>query len=39
MIELTVCFETGYEEAHMRKTTRYADLMEQIVDSGFDGEL
>ena len=23
----------------MRKTTRYAHLMEQIVDSGFDGEL
>ena len=39
VIELTVCFETGYEEAHMRKITRYADLMEQIVDSGFDGEL
>ena len=39
VIKLTVCFETGYEEAHMRKTTRYADLMEQIVDSGFDGEL
>ena len=31
VIELMVCFETGYEKAHMRKTTRYADLMEQIV--------
>ena len=39
MIELMVCFETGYEEAHMWKTTHYADLMEQIVDSGFDEEL
>ena len=28
VIKLTMCFETSYEEAHMRKTTRYADLME-----------
>ena len=39
MIELTVCFETGYEEAHTRKTNRYADLMEQIADSSLDGTL
>ena len=28
VIELTVCFETGYEEARIRKTDRYTDLME-----------
>ena len=39
VIEPMVCFETIYEEAHMRKTTRYADLTKQIVDFGFDGEL
>ena len=35
-IELTVCFETSYEEAHSQKTTRY---VEQITSSNFDGEL
>ena len=39
VIELTVCFETSYEVAHTRKTSRYADLMEQITSSNFDGEL
>ena len=32
-------FETSYEEAHRRKTTHYADLIEQITSSKFDGKL
>ena len=39
VIELTICFETNYEEASTRKTNRYTDLMEQISGSNFDGEL
>ena len=39
MIELTVCFETGYKDAHTLKTNRYADLMRQIADSSVDGTL
>ena len=35
MIELTVCFETSYEA----EVTRYADLMDQVTDSHFNGEL
>ena len=30
VIELTVCFETGYEAAHNLKKNQYADLIEQI---------
>ena len=39
MIELMVCFETSYEAAHTRKVTRYADLMDQVTDFRFNGEL
>ena len=39
MIELTVCFETRYEDAHTLKTNRYTDLMRQIADSPVDGTL
>ena len=39
MIELTVCFETGFEAAQAMKTNRYADLMEQIASSSMDGTL
>ena len=39
VIELTVCFETRYEEAHNLKVNRYADLMEQIDDSTYSGSL
>ena len=39
MIELTVCFETRYEDAHPLKTNRYTDLMKQIGDSSVDGTL
>ena len=36
VIELTVCFETSYNEAHNRKIARYADLIEQIGQSPFN---
>ena len=39
VIELTVCFETGYEAAHNLKKNRYADLMEQIDGSTHSGSL
>ena len=39
VIELTVCFETRYEDAHTLKSNRYADLMGQIADSSVDGTL
>jgi len=36
VIELTVCFEMGYEEARTWKTDRYTDLMEQIAEASLD---
>ena len=39
MIELTVYFETRFEEAHVLKVGKYADLMEQIATSQFDETL
>lgn len=37
VIELTVCYETGMDEGHNRKMTRYSDLMEVISASPWDG--
>ena len=37
VIELTVCYETGVDEAHNRKMARYSDLMERISASSWDG--
>ena len=37
VLELTICFETGFDEAHNRKTGRYSDLMEQITETTWDG--
>ena len=39
VIELTVCFETGYEAAHNLEKSRYTDLMEQIDGSTHSGSL
>ena len=36
VFELTVCFESGYEEARTWKTDRYTDLMEQIAEASSD---
>ena len=37
MIELTVCFETKYEDAHNLRTNMYTNLMEQIADMSLEG--
>ena len=39
LCELTVCFETRYEEAHILKANKYADLVEQIEATDFTPEL
>ena len=39
IVELTVCFDTNCNEAHARKTERYADLMEKIATSPLAGNL
>jgi len=39
VIELTVCFEMGYEEARIRKTDGYTDLMKQIAETSLDETL
>ena len=39
VIELTVCFETGFDKAHDRKTCRYLDLMEQVDSSPWNVSL
>ena len=39
VFELTVCFETGIDEAHNRKMVRYSDLMEMITAASWDGSL
>ena len=30
LMELTVCFETNFEEAKLRKEIKYADLVDEI---------
>ena len=39
VIELTVCFKTWCEEAHIWNTYWYTDLMEQITEATLDGTL
>ena len=39
LVELTVCFETGYKEARIRKTDRYTTLMKQIAEMSLDRTL
>ena len=34
LIELTICFETRYEEAHSLKEGKYIDLVEEISSAG-----
>ena len=35
LVELTICYETRYDEAHTHKTNKYADLVEEIEESEF----
>ena len=39
LMELTVCFETNFEEAKSRKETKYADLVDEIEENGFTVDL
>ena len=35
LMDLTVCFETNFEEAKSRKEMKYADLVDEIEENGF----
>lgn len=39
LCELTICYETRYEEAHKLKADKYADLVEEIEMTEFIPEL
>ena len=39
MVGLTICFENRFDEAHLLKAGRYADLMQQVTTSNFSGTL
>ena len=34
LVELTICYETHYEEAHRLKEEKYIDLVEEIREAG-----
>jgi hypothetical protein len=35
LVELTICYETGFEEAARRKRTRYAELAAEAAGCGY----
>ena len=39
LVELTICFETRYEETHGLKENKYADLVEKIRKAGHTPKL
>ena len=39
LAELTVCFESNFEEAAQRKSAKYTDLVEQAQARGYKTEL
>ena len=39
LAELTVCFESNFEEAAQRKTAKYTDLAEQVEQGGYSTTL
>ena len=39
LLELTVCFETSFEEAAQRKMLKYLDLREEAQSRGYKAEL
>jgi hypothetical protein len=39
LAELTVCFETNFDDAADRKTTKYADLLQQARGNGYRATL
>ena len=36
LVELTVCYETNFEDVHRRKANKYKDLVEAGRSNGFD---
>ena len=36
LVELTLCYETNFEDAHRRKANKYEDLVEAGRSNGFD---
>ncbi len=36
LVELTVCFETNFAQAHNRKSDKYQDLVDAAEANGFD---
>ena len=39
LIELTICYKTGFVEAKRRKTTRYAELVAKAQEAGYRSTL
>ena len=39
LVELTICFETGFVEAERRKTARYAELVAKAQKTGYRSTL
>ena len=39
IVELTVCFETNFEAARLRKEEKYSELVEEVEDNGYDVDL
>ena len=39
LAELTVCFETNFDDAAARKAAKYADLVQQARDNGYRATL
>ena len=35
ILELTVCFETNFEDARKRKEEKYCELVEEVIENGF----
>ena len=39
MAELTICFEINFEDAALRKSAKYAHIVEQAITNGFKTKL
>ena len=39
ILELTVCFESNFSEAHQRKEKKYSELFEEVEANGYSTEL
>ena len=39
LVELTICYETGFAEAAKRKQSKYLELMDEATSGGFKTKL